>query len=393
MRLRKCEEPIFVDCDKKGIVYNDWQGDKIKTLELAQSYVRLEDDDKACKCVECGTYLDFYYDLETGVHKLRHANFCKLRLCPMCIKRRQKKIYHQISAIMNVLSEDYVFVFLTLTQKNVSGEELTDEIDNLMKGWEKLSRRTVFKKAVKGWFRALEVTHNLDVNSISYDTYHPHFHVVLAVNRNYFSGRNYIKHEDWCEMWQSCMKLDYLPNVDVRRFKASNKKELQKSVSEAAKYTVKDNDFLIPDNPSLQDDTVAILTHALASRRLIAFGGVFKEVHKLLKLDDIETGDLVNVEGEDLRDDVKYYRKVVMWNFGYSNYYINSIILPEDVKRQDYEAQMSRVKPKVKKSYDDLEKFKKNMSIKKLTYSVEEIQKKIDGIDRKVGTGAKEEQK
>ncbi len=32
------------------------------------------------------------------------------------------------------------------------------------------------------------------------------------------------------------------------------------------------------------------------------------------------------------------------------------------------------------------------MSNKKLTYSVEDIQKKIDEIDRKVGTGAKEEQ-
>ena len=246
---------------------------------------------------------------------------------------------------------------------------------------ERLGHRTPFKKAVKGYFRALEITHNLDVNSVSYNTYHPHFHVVLVVRKGYFKGKEYIKHEDWCKMWQECMVLAYLPNVDVRRFKASNKKELQKSVSEAAKYTVKDTDFLIPDNPTLQDDTVATLTHALANRRLIAFGGVFKDIHKKLKLDDIDKGDLVNVEGEDLRDDVEYYRKVVMWNFGYSNYYINSIILPEDVKRQDYEAQMSRVKPEVKKSYEDLEKFKKNMSNKKLTYSVEEIQKKIDEID------------
>ena len=386
------QEEIFVDCDKTGIVHHNWQEDKIKTLELAQSYARLEDDDRACKCVECGTYLDFYYDLETGVHKLRHANFCKLRLCPMCIKRRQKKIYHQISAIMNVLADDYAFVFLTLTQKNINGEELSDEIDKLMKGWEKLSRRSVVKKAVKGWFRALEVTHNLDVNSLSYDTYHPHFHVVLVVRKGYFTGKEYIKYEDWCKMWQECMKLDYLPNVDVRRFKASNKKELQKSVSEAAKYTVKDNDFLILDKPTLQDDTVAILTSALASRRLIAFGGVFKEVHKQLQLDDVENGDLVNVDGDDLRDDVEYYRKVVMWNFGYSNYYINNIILPEDVKRQDYEAQMRKVKPMAKKSYEDLEKFKNNMSNKKLTYSVEDIQKKIDKIDRRVGNGRVEEQ-
>ncbi len=57
----------------------------------------------------------------------------------MCIKRRQKKIYHQISKMMNVLSDDYAFVFFTLTQKNMSGEDLSDEIDKLMRGWEKLS--------------------------------------------------------------------------------------------------------------------------------------------------------------------------------------------------------------------------------------------------------------
>lgn len=147
---------------------------------------------------------------------------------------------------MNVLSDDYAFVFFTLTQKNMSGEDLSDEIDKLMRGWEKLSWRTVFKKAVKGWFRALEITHNLDVNSVSYDTYHSHFHVVLVVNKTYFKNKTYIKHEVWCKMWPECLKLNYLPNVDVRRFKASNKKKLQKSVSEAAKYTVKDNDFFNP---------------------------------------------------------------------------------------------------------------------------------------------------
>ncbi len=69
----------------------------------------------------------------------------------------------------------------------------------------------------------------------------------------------------------------------------------------------------------------------------------------------------------------------------------------EDIQKRideiDRKVEMSRIKPKAKKSYEDLENFKKNMSNKKLTYSVEDIQKKIDDIDRKVGTGAKEEQK
>lgn len=333
MKNKNKQEPIFVDSDKNGVVRTDWRMDKLKNLELTDSYNRLGDKKKAYKCCDCGTYLEFDFDPITGVRKLRKANFCKLRLCPMCIKRRQKKIYGQMSQIMNVLDKDYAFVFLTLTQKNVTGEELPEELGRLLKGWEKLRHRKAFKQAVKGWFRALEITHNLEENSLSYDTYHPHYHVVLVVNKSYFKKKEYIKHEDWCKMWQDCLELDYLPNVDVRRFKTSTKKELKKSVAEAVKYTVKDNDFLIPDNEELQDKTVAILTKALARRRLIAFGGVFKEVHKNLNLDDMEDGDLVNTDNEDLREDVRYYKEIVMWNFGYSNYYINEIKLPEEEQR------------------------------------------------------------
>mgnify|MGYP000161106773 CR=1 FL=1 len=93
------------------------------------------------------------------------------------------------------------------------------------------------------------------------------------------------------------------------------------------------HDFLIPDNEELQDKTVAILTKALARRRLIAFGGVFKEIHQKLNLDDVEDGDLVNTDNEDLREGVRYYKEIVMWNFGYSNYYINEIKLPEEEQR------------------------------------------------------------
>ena len=36
----------------------------------------------------------------------------------------------------------------------------------------------------------------------------------------------------------------------------------------------------------------------LKGRRLITFGGVFADIKKQLKLNDVETGDLVNIEDE-----------------------------------------------------------------------------------------------
>ena len=41
----------------------------------------------------------------------------------------------------------------------------------------------------------------------------------------------------------------------------------------------------------------------------------------------------MNTDNEDLREGVRYYKEIVMWNFGYSNYYINEIKLPEEEQR------------------------------------------------------------
>lgn len=57
------QEEIFNDCDKTGVIYHNWQEDKIKTLELAQSYARLEDMIERQNVWSVATYLDFYYDL------------------------------------------------------------------------------------------------------------------------------------------------------------------------------------------------------------------------------------------------------------------------------------------------------------------------------------------
>src|SRR5699024_6080063 len=59
----------------------------------------------------------------------------------------------------------------------------------------------------------LEVTYNKDR-----DDYHPHFHVVLAVNKSYFTDKNYyINRNRWLELWQQSTKNPLITQVDVRR--------------------------------------------------------------------------------------------------------------------------------------------------------------------------------
>lgn len=302
---------------------NDWDYKKNRSLELSEAYKRLNMNNKAYSIENCGTYLEFKRYKNNNDFKLYSANFCKQRLCPMCSWRRSLKIFGQVSRIMGELKKEkeYRFIFLTLTQKNVHGSELNEELNLMFKGWNALSKRKPFKKAFIGWFRALEITHNVDVNSPSFDTYHPHFHVILMVNKSYFKNPDiYITNEKMVELWRDCMGLDYSPNIDIRAFKTS-KKDLSKSIAETAKYTVKDDDILISDNQELTDISVSILDEALSRRRLIAFGGKLKEMHKKLNLDDLENGDLVNTDQDDPEDsELDYVIEKYSWHVGYKQY-------------------------------------------------------------------------
>ena len=327
--INEKEMEVLKDIMKSG-KERPWREKKLKTIELAASYRRLGNK-KYYRIRECGTYLEYRRYLETQELRLNRSNFCKVRLCPMCSWRRSLKIFGQTSQVMNKALEEkeYRFLFLTLTCKNIDGEDLSIQINKLFFAFRKMTRRKIFKQSVKGWFRALEVTHNLDKISDSYDTYHPHFHMVLMVNKSYFTDKDYyISYEKWVELWKSCMQVDYNPLVNIKAFKLRTKLETEKSIAEVAKYAVKDDDLIIKDengqvDEELTDDAVFILDKALANRRLTAFGGKLREIQQELKLDDMENGDLILTDTdneEELRNDLKYVIESYHWKVGYNQY-------------------------------------------------------------------------
>jgi len=306
----------------------DWQGKKLKTIELADSYRRLGEpfNNKSIRVRDCGTFLEFKRFIDDNTLRLNQANFCKVRLCPMCSWRRSLKIYGQVSKIMDevVKNEDLEFLFLTLTTRNCEGKDLSSTIDNIFDGFRKLTRRKKFKESIKGHFRALEVTHNLNVYSDWFDTYHPHLHIILVVNKSYFDNpRRYITQSEWTNMWQKSLKADYIPIVDIRKVKDVKGNGIEKTIAETAKYAVKSDDYLVQDDytgeiiEKLTDDAVFILDRALAHRRLTAFGGILSDYHKLLNLDDMEDGDLVNTDNEELREDIDFILERYSWHIGY----------------------------------------------------------------------------
>lgn len=276
---------------------------KNNSLLLSESYIRLGLEGKSHRVSECGSFLEFAYEISSdGVvsenGKLHTANFCRDRMCPMCSWRRSYKIFGQVSQIMELIGNQYKFLFLTLTVPNCSGDDLSDTLDRMMIAYRKLIRYKDFK-VVRGFFRALEITRNKDPQSKSFGTYHPHFHVVLAVPLSY-GKKHYISRNRWLELWQRAMNDSSITQVDIRVARDkdngdSSDPDISSAVAEIAKYAVKDSDYIYPGQEELTDQIVSTFTGALHHRRLVAYGGVFQDAFEKLKLDDPEDGDLVHI--------------------------------------------------------------------------------------------------
>lgn len=281
--------------------------------KLSNSYVALAYDDvdsnKARRLRDCASWLEFVRG-ESGM-KLHNANFCRVRLCPICAWRRSLKTFGQVYKIVSIAQSDYAFVFLTLTIRNCQPDELACTLDNMSNAWNRLMTYKSIGNVVKGYYRACEVTHN-----VTEDTFHPHYHCLLAVNKSYFTSRDYLSHDKWRDMWRKAMRLDYDPQVDVRRVKSAR---VEGVCAEVAKYAVKVGDVICFDDWDLTVKTVDILDKVLNKRRFVAFGGVFKDIHKRLNLDDIDNGDLVHTDDNDTPD-VSKDTVLYAWHSGYNQY-------------------------------------------------------------------------
>jgi plasmid rolling circle replication initiator protein Rep len=311
---------------------------KKDSLLLSDSFQRLGMSEKAHRVCECGTWLQWRVHLDKlndpRCQRLTGANFCGHVLCPCCAWRRSRKLKNQLVAIVNHL-DGFRYLSLTLTVRNVRSDELLQTVDNLIStSWHKLVNSKRFKKSVAGYFRAIEITHdtNLIITSFmykrkqkfykrcglnigdanpTYDTYHPHIHVLLAVEPSYFDkdGDIYIHQQEWREMWAKALGADYDPYVDIRVVynKNSGNKRRKREVNNAAailevgKYITKSNDYIIrgANNRTVDevrtDSAVKAISTSLAGRRSFSYGGVFKKAKKELQLDD---GDLLHTETE-----------------------------------------------------------------------------------------------
>ena len=70
------------------------------------------------------------------------------------------------------------------------------------------------------------------------------------------------------------------------------------------------------------------LEKGLYRKRMLSYGGLLKQKHKILNLDDAEDGNLINTSDEDKTTDEeeKAHSITAIWNFEKQNYYLKASV-------------------------------------------------------------------
>lgn len=230
--------------------------------------------------VECGTYLQYATDKKIENRRLFTANFCKNRYCPICSKNKSLKDARDVKIITEYLRKDFEFLFATLTAPNCEQTKLKDEITKYNKALAKMFKDEKYN-FIHGYIRKLEITYNNDLSSKSYGTFHPHFHLLIAVDKSYF-GRKYLSKQVWLEDWRKAMNDSSITQIDIKKVSLGRKNNIDKSILELTKYITKDFDFYS------EIDVFENFYKGSKGKQMFAFSGIFREAKKKLKNKELE---------------------------------------------------------------------------------------------------------
>lgn len=248
-----------------------WDKHRANADKVRDLYQEIGYEKYVTRIQDCSRLLEFVLKQsdEEQIFKLNTAQFCHVRHCPVCQWRRSLMWKARFLKTLPKIFEAYPngkFLFLTLTQKHRPIQELRDTITWMNKSWNKLVARKCFPGI--GWVKSLEITKGQD------GLPHPHFHILIMVDSDYFRGSKYLSKDKWIAMWRDALKVDYNPSVWISSIKTTGKsldKGIVKALSETLKYSIKESD-LTQDAEWLKQ-----ITNQLHKTRSVSLGGVFKE--------------------------------------------------------------------------------------------------------------------
>lgn len=282
-----------------------WDRHAVESERVAELYKGGKHGRYADRIEQCSQYLEFKRttDMETGETKYRlsMANFCRVRHCPKCQWRRNHlwigRFFKRYEPFLAKYS-DVRYIFLTLTLRNCKLEDLRETLGLIGQSWQRFTQRIKFPAL--GYVKSIEVTRSVLGEA------HPHLHVILAVNPEYFT-HGYLTQVEWEALWKDCLRVDYFPRVDIRAVRgkkgelASIEKRLIEGVLETFKYSIKPADLMV-DKEWLDE-----LTVQLKNTRFVSVSGIFREL-----FGDKEPDNLVN-DGDDVPEDSPGYFLYFKW--------------------------------------------------------------------------------
>ncbi len=228
----------------------------------------------------CGYYVRLLGDADMSRMRVDAANYCDMRMCPVCEWRRAMRNAACVGAISSVLqAQGRIMVMVTLTVPNVPGDDLRATISRINRGYNALmhlQRYQVWRDNI----RKLEVTYNRTA-----DTYHPHLHVVVYVTPGYFCGQGgYISHDQLLDDWRHVMHDPTITQVDVRRCRDLDGRG--RAILEVSKYTAKSADYI-----GNGEQVFGVFSRALRGVRLMGYGGVCRDLRRAWDNGEIGTAD------------------------------------------------------------------------------------------------------
>ncbi|CAA9370596.1 Replication protein [uncultured Microcoleus sp.] len=272
-----------------------WDAHRAQSDEIAKLYELCGYERYAERISQCSEWL--MYALKSNDEgeirlKLRDARFCRVRHCVVCQWRRSLMWRARFFKALPEIQAKYPtgrWIFVTLTVKNCELSELKKTLTWMNTAWKRFLGRKEFPAL--GFIKSVEVTRGWD------GTAHPHFHCLMLVPAGYFS-KGYIAQAEWTSLWQSCLKVDYTPIVNVKTVKGkkgtlnatgeASKEAMARAVCETLKYSVKPDDLLA------DPEWLGELTKQLQKTRAISIGGCLKEFFS-----EDEPEDLINADIEE----------------------------------------------------------------------------------------------
>ena len=231
---------------------------------------------------ECGNFIKFQASEDKTKFILSGGNFCNNRFCPFCSWLKAKRTAFELLELIKVVeyTEKLAFIFITLTVPNVPKESLREEIENFNISFNRLWKTKEFKAFNKGFIRKLEVTYNEERND-----YHPHFHLVVAVNKSYFTSRDYMSKRRLLELWQRATRNPNITQVDIKPCRMDTIKQ----VMELATYSAKQGDLY--SSKEVFDG----FYEGLFRKKLLVYNGIFKEYKKKIDTGEVDPAQVIEL--------------------------------------------------------------------------------------------------